>query len=95
MKIRVVLDTNVYVAAYLKKGLASKILLLGQSEDLLVYVSDQIRIEIQDTLLNKFKVDKKDIIEFDDLIQLCTNKVSSKQKLNVVAEDPEDNKILE
>lgn len=92
---RIVLDSNVYIAAFLNKGLASDILLLGEKGKVQLFTSSEIISEIKSILNKKFKINKADIDEFADLIKHCSQKVDPKQDLKVIKSDPEDNKILE
>ena len=92
---RIVLDTNVYIAAFLSKGLASKILLLGEKGRVSLYISPDIFKEIQDKLATKFKVGKKDIEEFSYLVRNSTKPIYPKKKINFVKIDPDDNIVLE
>ena len=52
------MDTNVYIAAFLSKGLASDILDLNGQENLEIYTSDEILEEARTRMINKLKLDK-------------------------------------
>jgi putative PIN family toxin of toxin-antitoxin system len=90
-----VLDTSVYIAAFLNKGLASNILLLGKQGAVKLYISPEIQEEVEEILAWKFKVDNYQIMVFMDLVLKSTKKVIPQQVLNVIKADPDDNKILE
>ena len=92
---RLVLDTNVYIAAFLGKGLASDILRLGQRKKVRLFTSQAILKEIKKKLTYKFRVEKSIVNDFLDLIQQSSTIVNPRQTLTVIKADPEDNKILE
>lgn len=92
---KLVLDTNVYVAAFLQKGLASDILRLGINRKVQLYISSEIQKELREKLDVKFKVDSKRINEFMSVVSYSTSTIKPRKKLNVVNIDPDDNKILE
>lgn len=93
---RIVLDTNVLVAAALKGELAEDILDMAATSFLIKLItSREILQELEEKLLNKFiwtkeKVDffLKEIIQIADIVETPTN-------IAAVDRDPEDNKILE
>ncbi len=90
-----VLDTNVYIAAFLNKGLASDILRLGQRKKVQLCVSCEILEELALKLEQKFKIDRPFIDAFLQIVESCASIVTPTEKLQVVKNDPDDNKILE
>ena len=92
---RIVLDTNIYIAAYLSKGLASQILELGHERKAKLYISPEILSELERKLKDKFKLGTHEVMEFLDLVKKATHKVSPKRKIEVVKDDPDDNIVLE
>ncbi|MBU0569204.1 putative toxin-antitoxin system toxin component, PIN family [Patescibacteria group bacterium] len=92
---KIVLDTNVYIASFLSKGLSSDILLLGKDKKIEVFTSAEILEEVERKLIDKFNVDKKRRQVFLDLAMRSAKIVFPSQKLEVIKIDPDDNKILE
>lgn len=92
---KLVLDTNIYIAAFLSKGLASKIIELGEEEKVAIYASKEILNEVQTRLVRKLKFDENYIREYVDHTAQGVNIVSPKHKLKVIEKDRTDNKILE
>ncbi|MFV1917072.1 MAG: putative toxin-antitoxin system toxin component, PIN family [Patescibacteria group bacterium] len=92
---RLVLDTNVYIAAFLQKGLASDILILGEERKVDLFISPEIIKEIEEKLDKKFKVDKDRIGKFIDVVKRSTEQVTPFKKIYVIKVDPDDNMILE
>ena len=88
---KLVLDTSVYIAAFLQKGLASDILILGEEGKTEIFISEEILKEITDKLDKKFKIDEERIIKFVSVIRRSTNKISPTIKLNIIRADPDDN----
>ena len=92
---RLVLDTNVYIASFLGKQLATDIIRLAQRNKVELFISPDIIEELTATLQRKLRVEEDLIAEFVDLISLCTEVVNPEEKLKVVAADPDDNAIVE
>lgn len=92
---KIVLDTNIYIAAYLGKGLASQILELGYAGKASLYISPEILNELKFKLKNKFKLTDAEAKEFLSLVKSATKRVKPKQKLKAIKVDPDDNKIIE
>jgi uncharacterized protein len=92
---RLVLDTNVYIAAFLNKGLASDILILAQRHKVELFISKEIIEEVRGKLLDKFGINQKMCLEFIDLILQAATLVRPIKKLNIIKDDPTDNWILE
>lgn len=92
---RLVLDSNIYLSAYLSKGLASKILELGQLGKIDIFISEEIRSEVHEKLISKFKADGSDIERHLSILRQATQDVLTFEKVTVVSDDPDDNIILE
>jgi len=93
---RVVFDTNIFIAAALKSGLAEDILQMAAEENLIaLVVSSEILSEFAEKLKEKFKWQDIDINLFTDYICDISEIVKAEERLDAVVRDPEDNKILE
>lgn len=93
---RVVLDTNVYIAAALRGELAEDVFRIAATTNLVtLIVSEEILTELQDKLENKFRWSPEDISRFLKRIRKVSQIVKIAEELNVIKQDPEDNKILE
>lgn len=100
-KMKVVLDTNIWLSAIFWKGEASKIIENCERNNILIIITEQILSEILD-VLNKGEKFQKFINsrnqEIEDLIRTILKIAilkESKIKLEIVKEDPKDNIILE
>jgi putative PIN family toxin of toxin-antitoxin system len=93
---RVVFDTNVYLAAS-KEGSYCDVQLRrchpGGSSQL--FVSPEIILEVQDKLQVKFGYTKADAAEFIQMIMLYAQIVYPRQKITGVLQDTDDHAILE
>ena len=92
---RVVLDTNVLIAAALKGGLADQILRLATSRQLSLIISQEILEELSEKLLSKFTWKDGEVSLYIETLKEISEIVSPSKKLDVVSKDPDDNKILE
>ncbi len=93
---RIVLDTNIYIAAALRSGFSSDIVKMTATiHDLIVITSEAILTELEQKLQNKFNWSQENINHVLTRIRKMTQVVEVKEKISVVIRDPEDNKILE
>ena len=80
---------------------ASRVIALAESEEISVFMSEDILIEIfrvlQEEKRFQLLLDEKDMYQVNiiEKIEGMTNMVEIKERVNVVKEDPEDNKIIE
>ena len=93
--IKVVLDTNVFISALFWKGAPYQIFKRVLDGAILNFTSPQILEEIKGRLLDKFKLPPEKVKEFLEIIIFNSQIVFPKRKLNIVKEDPSDNKVIE
>lgn len=97
-KVKVVLDTNVWVSIFMKKVLSDEF--SQAKQDLTIYISPDILLEISKvllypkiaTVLQKADVKQKEILR---AIEVNSTIVKPKLKLHIIDEDAEDDKIIE
>ena len=97
-KVKVVFDTNVWISIFMEKRLKDEFSRIKQ--DLTVYVSDDIGLEVSKVLqypqvseiLRKTGIREKDVLR---IFAVNSRRVEPKVKLHIINEDEEDNKILE
>lgn len=96
-KHKVVLDTNVLVSALGWKGNTGKILDWIIEGKLVLVTSPSIIDEFKEVIFEqKFKfIPAQEKINFISLLTEISLIVESKNKLNLITDDPSDNKILE
>lgn len=97
-KLRVVFDTNMYLAAALNPAGPSEAWLRvagRQKRSIDLYTSQAILNEVTEKLLEKFNVDPVKVATFVDGIREVATVVTPKEKLRVVKEDPDDDMLFE
>ena len=93
---RVVLDTNIYIALALQGEFAEDLFeVITKIPDLITITSEEILKELAQKLQEKFHWKQADIDLFLARIRKLVKIISSKEKVSVVTRDPKDNKILE
>ena len=92
---RVVLDTNVLIAAALKCGLSDQILRLAASRHLYLITSEEILSELAGKLSTKFAWKEDEVHLYTGTLREISEIVTPSEKLNVISSDPDDNKIIE
>ena len=92
---RIVLDTNVLIAAALKGALSEQILRLATSGELSLIVSREILSELTEKLSSKFSWNEAEVSLYVSTLRETSEIVTPTKRLNVVSADPDDNKILE
>lgn len=92
---RVVLDTNVLIAAALKGEFAESIVEMANENLLILVTSEDILNELIVKLHTKFNWQRIDINSFVTIIKEMSSVVEVTEKVSVVIRDPKDNKVLE
>ena len=94
--LRVVLDSNVYISAFLFGGKPAGVVRLALRGSILVYTSIPILDEVCDVLRRpKFGLSSSQAFTLIEEIHSLCRIVSSEGPVMAVKEDPDDNKILE
>ena len=89
------LDTSVYVGALNSRGFGARIFNLAQTGAIRIDISDAILSETIRVLREKFRWDGYRLHDAMHKLAGITNRVKPTQALDVVKEDPPDNRILE
>ena len=92
---KVVLDTNIFISSIFWKGNPHKIVELALDREIQVFTSIEILNELEKVLKEKFKQEREFIDEQIALIIEYVEIISPKNKVDIVKEDPDDNKIIE
>jgi len=92
---RIVLDTNVLIAAALKGGLSEQILRLTTTHHLYLIVSEDILSELTEKLSSKFAWKEDEVYLYIETLREISEVVNPSEKINVISNDPDDNKIIE
>ena len=93
--LRLVLDTNVYIAAALSPHGYSARLLRQAGKRFELYVSPDILAEVSEKLVERAGYTKAAVSRFTSSIEAVTHSVQPQEKINAIAADPDDDRILE
>lgn len=93
--VRVTIDSNIYISALLFGGPPDDILTLAREGKIHLTISDEIVKEVSRVLGEKFGWTSRAVDLAIARIGDFTEKVTPTQRIDVVKEDPTDNRILE
>ena len=92
----VTFDTNVYISALnFSRGKPKQLLQLAMDGVVHVAISDAIMQEVRRVMREKFHMTPEDLQEAEAIISACTERVIPTEVLDVVKDDPDDNRIVE
>lgn len=93
---RVVFDTNIYIAAALRGSFAEDIIDFAATTNLITLVTSQeILNELREKLLSKFDESEINVAYFINSLKDFVEVVEIVKKVDIIKRDPDDNKILE
>ncbi len=97
MKIRIVADTNIFISGIFWEGnFSSQVIDLWRSGKIELVSSLPIAEEIVRNLRGfKIEMEEESVKEWEQIILENAILVESSEKLDIVKEDPDDNKVLE
>lgn len=93
--IRVVLDTNVYISALMFGGLPGSLLNLALLQSFPLVISPALLDELDEKLRLKFDVPTEDTAIIRAKLESVAEIVRPDMVLHVIADDPDDNRVLE
>lgn len=94
--IRIVADSNIYISALISgRGKPAELIELARTGVIRLLVSEAILDEVAEVLERKFKRPPEDIAEIKREIEGFAQKIRPSVALDVVKEDPDDDRILE
>jgi putative PIN family toxin of toxin-antitoxin system len=94
-KLKVVIDTNVFVSGLTFKGKPREVLDLIWRGDIEACISSSILKELEETLRKDFSWDRDQIKHMIEKIKARTILIQPKNKVSVIKENDDDNRILE
>jgi putative PIN family toxin of toxin-antitoxin system len=92
---KVVLDTNIYISSFFWKGKPYKIMLKALDKDFENFISSHIIKEINNVLQRDFEVSDKKRQKMISIIIKNFQMVEPKEKIKIIKDDPDDDKIIE
>lgn len=95
METKIVLDTNVYISAFLFGGVPEKIIELAIESKVELFISAPILDELKEKLLEKFHYPEEEANKILNTILLIAQSVKAKGSLKNISTDPDDDIILE
>lgn len=96
MTSKIVFDTNVLISATLwNNSVAQKVLFRCIRENIQIFSSQEIIEEYKEILARDFDYEEQEIREILEKVFQFVNIVAPSVKVEVVKEDPDDNKIIE
>ena len=90
---RLVLDSNVLIAAFISRGLCSEILEVCLKKHEIV-LSDFISSEIKENLIRKFHLPMADVEEYLHVLSLHADTIQPPRLGKLVSRDPKDDAVL-
>jgi uncharacterized protein len=93
--LRITADTNIFISGLNFRGKPFELLTLARAGQIELAMSDAIMTEIKRVLSLKFKWPDEDIVAVEKQIKSFTRHVDPQQPVDLVTEDPTDNRILE
>lgn len=94
-KPKVVFDTNIFISSIIFGGNPRQCLELAREAKLQLYSSRSILLELAEKLREKFLWEEKDVQDVIEGLLDFVTLISPEAQINVVKNDPDDNKILE
>ncbi len=95
MKNIVVLDTNIFISSVFWEGSSYKVVKKAINQEIIVFISDEIIKEIRKVLARDFSLGKQEIDDIVNSVAYFTHPIKPKEKVEVIKEDPDDDRILE
>jgi uncharacterized protein len=93
--LRVTADTNIFISGLNFNGKPSELLTVARAGKIELAMSDAIMTEIKRVLSLKFKWPDEDVAAIEKQIASFTRHVDPQQPVDLVKDDPTDNRILE
>jgi len=95
-KLKVVLDTNILVSAWLWEGNESKIVELVENGLIIGYTSPLLIREFERVMnYPKFRLSKEEIVGAIGYYQIILRTIEPKTMVNIIRDDPADNRALD
>ena len=91
----ITLDTNIYISALQYGGKPMLLLQMALNGDIEIAVSAAILDETLRLLRDKFNWPSEDLDSAHSLVLTCARLVEPRQTVDVIKEDPSDNRIVE
>ena len=94
-KIKVALDTNIFISAILFGGNLRMCLELARNKEIKLITSRAILLEVAIKLKEKFEWESSEIADVIEGIGKFAKIAEPKEQIDLISQDPQDNRILE
>jgi uncharacterized protein len=92
---RVVFDTNVFVAAFVTQGICAKLLTRARRSEFLLFTSPHIVREFEDVLTGKFSATRNEVGDARKVLLEAVHEIMVPAvPVTAVCRDPDDDQIL-
>lgn len=91
----VVLDTNICISATFWSGEPYLVVQKAVMQEIITFVSNDIVRELRKVLARDFNLGKEDIEEIVKAVFFFTHLTEPREKVSIIKDDPDDDKILE
>lgn len=92
---KIVIDTNIYISAIFWGGKPREIIELGRSGNIFIFSSSEIKMEIDEKLRLKFKLDAQETFHILLDFSTFTTPVKITKRIEAIKDDPDDDKFIE
>jgi putative PIN family toxin of toxin-antitoxin system len=92
---KIVIDTNIYISAIFWGGKPREVVNLGRSGQIDIFTSFEIEDEIKKKLKGKFNLQEEETALILADFSSFTNLVKIGERIEVIDDDPDDNKFIE
>ncbi len=93
---KITVDTNFLISSTQWGNSVSRRLLdIMIEKDIEIYITDFVIEEFSRVLKRDFKYDEEDVERFIEIVLSLTKLVVTKNEINIIKDDPSDNKIIE
>ena len=92
---RICPDSNILISALVFGGNPLRLMEMAVSSEIAFFISDAIFKETIRVLRDKFGLSAERMARAEEFINGCTERVNPKNTVDLVREDPDDNRVLE
>ena len=91
----IVFDTNIFISAVFWEGKPYIVVKKAINQEIIVFISNYIIEEIRKVLVRDFNLEKQEIDDIVNAVLYFTHLIEPKESLQVIKDDPKDDKILD
>lgn len=92
---RITPDSNILISAFMFGGNPLRLMEMALNKEVSLFISDEILQETLRVLRDKFGLLRERMAQSEQYINACCEQVKTGSGINVIKEDPDDNRVLE